>query len=197
MAIIRGVTPDEAEAIGDALIEAGIRIIEVPLNSPEPLRSIERLAKRLGDEALVGAGTVLAAERCGAGARCRRQAGGVAQHQCRGDPRDGGGGDGVVAGLLHPERGVRRDRCGRARAQAVPGRGGVARQSCKAIRAVLPKDMPLLVVGGVTPETVGGWLDAGANGFGLGGGVYKPGQSAEDTLRNAKAYVEAVKQCAR
>jgi 2-dehydro-3-deoxyphosphogalactonate aldolase len=59
VAIIRGVTPDEAEAVGDALFEAGIRIIEVPLNSPEPLKSIEKLAKRLGERALVGAGTVL------------------------------------------------------------------------------------------------------------------------------------------
>ena len=63
----------------------------------------------------------------------------------------------------------------------------------KSIRAVLPKQVPLLVVGGVTPQSVAGWLDSGADGFGLGGGLYKPGQGAKETLEKAGAFVEAVK----
>jgi 2-dehydro-3-deoxyphosphogalactonate aldolase len=64
----------------------------------------------------------------------------------------------------------------------------------KALRAVIPDRVPLLIVGGVTPDSVSGWLEAGANGFGLGGGLYKPGQSPEDTLAKARAYAEAVKR---
>jgi 2-dehydro-3-deoxyphosphogalactonate aldolase len=64
----------------------------------------------------------------------------------------------------------------------------------KSMRAVLPKDVPFLVVGGVTPESVPGWMDAGADGFGLGGGLYKPGQSPQETLQKARSYVEALRQ---
>ena len=123
VAIIRGVTPDEAEAIGAAMFEAGIRIIEVPLNSPDPLESIERLAAALGDRALIGAGTVLDAEQ-------------VAEVQAAGgrlivSPNTNVAGDrghrrrrpGLLPRLFHAVRGVRRARRRRPCAEAVPGRG--------------------------------------------------------------------------
>ena len=196
VAIVRGVTPDEAEAIGDALMDAGIRIIEVPLNSPEPLRSIERLAKRLGDEALVGAGTVLSAEdvlRVGdAGGRL------VVSPNTNVEVIRATVAAGMVSspGFFTPSEAFAAIEAGADALKLFPAEAASPAVG-NGIRAVLPKDMPLIIVGGVTPETVGGWLGAGADGFGLGGGLYKPGQSAEDTLRKAKAYMDAVKQCAR
>lgn len=196
VAIIRGVTPGEAEAIGDALFEAGIRIVEVPLNSPEPLRSIERLASRLGDEALVGAGTVL---RPGDVTRVR-DAGGrlVVSPNTNVEVIRATVDAGMVSspGFFTPSEAFAAIDAGADALKLFPAEAATP-AVVKGIRAVLPKDMPLLVVGGVTPETAGGWIDAGADGFGLGGGVYKPGLSPEATLSKAKAYVAAVKQCAR
>ena len=196
VAIIRGVTPDQAEAIGDALMEAGIRIVEVPLNSPEPLRSIERLASRLGDEALVGAGTVLSTE----DVTSVRDAGGrlVVSPNTNLEVIRSTVNAGMVSspGFFTPSEAFAAIEAGADALKLFPAEAA-SPAVVKGIRAVLPKAMPLLVVGGVTPETVGGWLAAGADGFGLGGGVYKPGQSAEQTQRNARAYVEAVKQCSR
>ena len=101
VAIIRGVTPEEAEPIGQALIEAGIRIIEVPLNSPDPLESIRRLAGAFGDRALIGAGTVLDVGQVGAGRGGRRADHRLAEHGRCGDRRDGQGRPGLLARLFH------------------------------------------------------------------------------------------------
>ena len=191
VAIIRGVTPDEIDGIGGALVEAGIRIIEVPLNSPEPYASIGRLAERFGGEALVGAGTVLRAEDV---ARVR-EAGGRLVVSPNMDPRviraavDAG----MVSspGVFTPTEALAALENGAHALKLFPAEGA-SPQVVKAIRAVLAKEVRLLVVGGVTPQSVGGWLDSGANGFGLGGGLYKPGQSAAETLDKARAYVAAV-----
>lgn len=191
VAIIRGVTPDEAIGIGEALIESGIRIIEVPLNSPEPLASIKRLARRFGDEALIGAGTVLRAEDV---ARVRDAGGAlVVSPNMNPDVIRATVEAGMVSspGVFTPSEAFAALECGAHALKLFPAEAA-SPKVVKAIRAVLPKDMRLIVVGGVTPDTVDGWLAAGADGFGLGGGLYRPGQSAEETLEKARAYVAAV-----
>ena len=193
VAILRGVTPDEAVAIGEAVAESGIRIIEVPLNSPEPLASIERLAKRFGDEVLVGAGTVLSAEDVARVA----QAGGrlVVSPNTNPEVIRATVAAGMVScpGVLTPTEAFAALDNGAHALKLFPA-DAASPQVVKAIRAVLPRDVRLLVVGGVTPQSAGGWLDAGADGFGLGGALYQAGQSAEETLAKAQAFVAAVKR---
>lgn len=188
IAILRGVRADEVADIGTALVDAGIRIIEVPLNSPDPLDSIAALAARCGGDALVGAGTVL-------------------------DPLDVGrvadaGGQIIVAPNADPA--VIRETVARGMASApgvftpteafaALGAGAHALKLfpaeaapppvVKAMRAVLPKDVPLLVVGGITPEAMAAYVAAGASGFGLGGALYAPGVSAPEIHRRAKGFV--------
>ena len=192
IAIIRGVKPNEAEAIGEALLSAGIRIIEVPLNSPDPLASIERLAKRFGDEALIGAGTVLDAEDVKRVAR----AGGriivspstdVAVIKQSWD-------EGLVSapGFFTPSEAFAALHAGAHALKLFPAEAA-SPTVVKAIKAVLPTETPLIVVGGVKPETMRGWMDAGANGFGLGSGVYKAGQSAAEVATQARNYVEGLR----
>ena len=114
VAILRGVTPARIEGVADALFDAGIRAIEVPLNSPEPFKSIEMLAKTFGDRCLTGAGTVLTSPDVDRVARCGRQAAGDAQHQSGGDRARRGKGPDGDAGFLHPQRRLCGHRGGRA-----------------------------------------------------------------------------------
>lgn len=192
VAIIRGVKPSEAEAIAQALYDGGIRIIEVPLNSPDPLTSIRAIVDRLGESALVGAGTVLDPAQVA-------------------DVKDAGGrivvspnmnpavikatvAAGMVSspGIFTPSEAFTALESGAHLIKLFPAEAA-SPKVVKSMRAVLPKDVTLLIVGGVTPESVRGWIDAGANGFGLGGGLYKPGQSADETLDKARAYVESLR----
>jgi len=188
VAIIRGVTPDEVEAIGDALYEGGVRIIEVPLNSPDPLASIRRLADRLGDKALVGAGTVLTPQQVGevaaAGGRI------IVSPSTDAAVITATANAGLVSspGYFTPSEAFTAINAGAHVLKLFPAEGATP-AVLKAHKAVLPKDLPVLIVGGVQPDTMRPWLDAGAAGFGLGGGIYKPGQSPEDTLARARAYV--------
>jgi 2-dehydro-3-deoxyphosphogalactonate aldolase len=193
IAIIRGVTPDEVVAIGQAVHEAGIRIIEVPLNSPEPLSSIERLASRFGDEMLVGGGTVLEpnnVERV-------RDAGGriivspntnteviaaTAEARLVSSP-----------GFFTPSEAFTALKAGATVLKLFPAEAadpGVLKSQL----AVIPKQVPVVVVGGVKPDNIQPWMQAGASGFGLGGGLYTPGQSAAETLEKARAYVAGVRR---
>jgi 2-dehydro-3-deoxyphosphogalactonate aldolase len=192
VAIIRGVTPDEAEAIGAALWEGGIRIAEVPLNSPDPFASIERLARSLGDRALVGAGTVLRPEQVAQ----VRDAGGqvIVSPNTYAPVIEAAAAAGMVSlpGYFTPSEAFEALRAGATGLKLFPAEGA-SPAVVKAQRAVLPKDVPLLVVGGVKPDAMQPWLDAGANGFGLGGGLYVPGQSAEETAAKARAYVAGVR----
>ena len=188
VAIIRGVTPGEVEAIGAALYEGGIRIIEVPLNSPDPLASIAILARSLGDRALIGAGTVLDPEQVGEVAA----AGGRLIVSPNTNPAviDASARAGLVSmpGYFTPSEAFAALRAGAHGLKLFPAEGA-SPAVVKAQRAVLPRDVPLLVVGGVKPETMAPWIEAGADGFGLGGGLYQPGQSAEETGRRTRAYV--------
>ncbi|MBV1787643.1 2-dehydro-3-deoxy-6-phosphogalactonate aldolase [Marinobacterium sp. D7] len=188
IAILRGIRPEEAEAVTAALIEAGITRIEVPLNSPDPLRSIAGMARSFGADAEIGAGTVLGS----------------------GDVRavaDAGGGF-IVAPNFNPE--VMRESV-RLGLDAYPGvlsptecfaalaAGAKALKvfpACmmgldglKAIRAVLPPDAQVLMVGGVDDGNFGQWLAAGANGFGIGSALYRPGKSVAEVAADAARMV--------
>ena len=193
VAILRGVTPDEAEAVGDAIREGGIRIIEVPLNSPDPLASIERLAKKFGDSMLVGAGTVLTVEQVAH----VRDAGGriIVSPNTNADVIAASADAGLVSspGYFTPSEAFAAIGAGATALKLFPAEAATP-SVLKAHLAVLPREVPLMVVGGVKPDNMRSWLDAGASGFGLGSGLYKPGQSAAETLEKARAYVAGVKQ---
>ena len=192
IAIIRGVTPDDAEVIGDTILEGGIRIIEVPLNSPNPLASIEKLAKKFGDRALVGAGTVLKLEdvaRVGdAGGRI------IVSPDTNAEVISAAAAAGLVSspGYFTPSEAFTAIRAGATALKLFPAEAA-SPAVLKAQLAVIPRDVPVLAVGGIKPDNMRPWLDAGASGFGLGGGLYQPGQSPEETLAKAKAYVEGLK----
>ncbi len=191
VAILRGIRPDEAEAIGDALFEGGIRIIEVPLNSPDPLDSIARLGKRLGDRALIGAGTVLQVKQVAQ----VRAAGGrlIVSPSVKPAVIAATAAAGMVScpGYFTPSEAFAALDAGAHALKLFPAEAA-SPAVVKAQRAVLPKDVPLLVVGGVGPDTMAPWLDAGANGFGLGSGIYRPGQDASETLAKARAFQTAL-----
>jgi 2-dehydro-3-deoxyphosphogalactonate aldolase len=193
VAIIRGVTPDEAEAIGEAIYEGGIRIIEVPLNSPEPLKSIERLAKRMGDRALVGAGTVLDTRQVAD----VKAAGGqlIVSPNTNTDVIAASAQAELVScpGYFTPSEAFAAIEAGAHALKLFPAEAATP-AFVKAQRAVLPKDLPILVVGGVKPALMGAWLEAGANGFGLGSGVFKPGDSVAEVLENSRSYVSALRR---
>lgn len=193
IAIVRGVTPGEAVEIGHALFEGGIRIVEVPLNSPDPMASISALADSLGDKALIGAGTVLTPK----DVRRVRDSGGRIVVSPNMNPAviRATVEAGMVSspGIFTPSEAFAALGAGAHTLKLFPAEAA-SPKVMKSMRAVLPKHVPFLVVGGVTPESVRGWMDAGADGFGLGGGLYKPGQSPQDTLQKARAYVEAVRR---
>jgi len=192
VAIIRGVAPNEVEAIGDAIYDGGIRIVEVPLNSPDPLNSIERLAKRFGDRMLVGAGTVVdrvdVARVSDAGGRI------IVSPDTNVEVISATASAGLVAspGYFTPSEALAAVRAGATALKLFPAEAA-SPAVLKAQLAVIPKQVPIMVVGGVKPDSMRPWLDAGATGFGLGGGLYRPGQSPAETLDKARAYVEGLK----
>jgi 2-dehydro-3-deoxyphosphogalactonate aldolase len=192
VAIIRGVTPDEAEAIGSAIFEAGIRIIEVPLNSPDPLASIRRLAESLGDLALIGAGTVLDPAQVGEVAA----AGGRLIVSPNTNPAVIRAT--VTAGMISspgyftPSEAFVALEAGAHALKLFPAEGATP-AVLKGQKAVLPRGVPIIVVGGIKPDNMRPWLDAGATGFGLGSGLYAPGRSAAETGELARAYVAGLR----
>lgn len=193
VAIIRGVTPGEVEAIGQALYDSGIRIIEVPLNSHDPLESIGRLAAALDGRALVGAGTVLepqqVAEVANVGGRLI-----VAPNTSKAVIHAAASANMVAApGYFTPSEAFAALESGAHALKLFPAEGA-SPAVLKAQRAVLPKGTPVLVVGGIQPDNMGPWFDAGADGFGLGSGLYAPGRSPDETAARARAYVQGVRR---
>lgn len=192
VAIIRGVTPAEAQSTADALFQAGIRIIEVPLNSPDPFESIRIIADAFGDRALVGAGTVLDPARV----EKVKDAGGrlVVSPNTNTEVIEATVAAGLVSspGYFTPSEAFAAIQAGAHSIKLFPAEAA-SPAVVKAQKAVLPKNVPLIVVGGVTNQSIPDWRAAGADGFGLGGGLYKPGQDAETTLATAQAYVAAAR----
>lgn len=195
VAILRGLTPDEAPAVGDALVAAGVRIIEVPLNSPDPYDSIAILAKRLQGQALVGAGTVLSVDQvqavCDAGGQLivsPNVNAHVITETCK-------AGAVSIPGFFTPTEAFAALSAGAHALKLFPAEGA-SPPYLRAMRAVLPTQTPVCVVGGVTPDKIGAWLDAGANGFGLGSYLYRGGKPAADVGKDARAFIDALRAVA-
>ncbi len=190
IAILRGVKPDEAEAVAAVIVEAGFGAIEVPLNSPDPLKSIEIIAARFGATALVGAGTVLmpgAVEAAStAGARLI-----VAPNA---DPavieRALKLGLFVLPGVATPTEAFAAQSLGAASLKLFPAEA-MPPEVVMAWRSVLPKETQLFPVGGITPERIAPYRKAGADGFGIGGALYRAGMPAGEVARKARAFVDA------
>lgn len=190
VAILRGIRPDEAKTIGAALVAAGFRLIEVPLNSPDPFRSIEILAERFGGEAVIGAGTVTRvhdAERV-------VESGGRLVVMPHSDPdvirAAKAAGAWCLPGVATPTEGFAAIRAGADGLKLFPGES-LPPSAVKAWKAVFPPAVALLPVGGISPETMAGYVAAGAAGFGIGSALYKPGIDAAQISGRAAAFVEA------
>ena len=190
IAILRGVKPDEVEAHVEALIAAGVTVIEVPLNSPEPFDSIERLIARFGGQAKIGAGTVLdvaAVERLS-----KMGAAIVVSPNADADVIAATRAAGMESwpGVFTPTECFSALKAGATGLKFFPatliGPAGLA-----AIKAVMPKGTPLYAVGGAGADNFTDWLKAGATGFGIGTSIYKPGQSVETTAAQAARIVAA------
>lgn len=190
VAILRGVKPDEVEAIADSLYAEGFRVIEVPLNSPQALESIGRLARRMPEDAIIGAGTVLNAD----AVRDVQIAGGrviVMPHADVAVIRVAKArGMACVPGAATPTEAFAALQAGADAIKLFPAEL-VTPPVVKAMRAVLPRDLRLLPVGGIAPETMAVYRQAGASGFGLGSALYSPGLSAADVAQRARAFVQA------
>jgi 2-dehydro-3-deoxyphosphogalactonate aldolase len=191
-AILRGVKPDEIDAIGDALVEAGVTIVEVPLNSPQPLESIKRLAARHGDRALIGAGTVLDVSDV---ARVE-DAGGhlIVAPNFDADIVRAAKAAGLAAlpGVMTPSEGIAALKAGADGLKLFPAEI-IPPAVLKAWRAVFPPETLLLAVGGVGVDNIAAYRAAGASGYGIGSALYKPGRSAAEIGKLARALVAAAK----
>ncbi len=190
IAILRGVHPREVEEIGATLVEAGFRFIEVPLNSPDPFRSIEVLAARFGDRVLIGGGTVMTADR----ARRVTGAGGslVVMPHCDPDVIRAAksGGAWCLPGVATPTEGFAALAAGADGLKLFPAEG-IPPAVVKAWKAVFPASVPLFPVGGITPQTMAGYVAAGAAGFGIGSALYTPGITPEEIGAKAAAFIVA------
>ncbi|WP_423821126.1 2-dehydro-3-deoxy-6-phosphogalactonate aldolase [Salinisphaera sp. SPP-AMP-43] len=190
IAILRGVQPSEVESIGDALFEAGFRVIEIPLNSPDPLVSIEKLSTRLGGAALVGAGTVLQPEQVGQ----VRDAGGRIIVSPNAKPAvieaTARAGLASAPGVATPTEGFAALDAGAHALKLFPAEA-IGPKVVKAWRAVVPAEVPLMPVGGISPDNMAEFVAAGATGFGLGSALYKAGMTADAVATNAKAFADA------
>nr|WP_314563807.1 2-dehydro-3-deoxy-6-phosphogalactonate aldolase [uncultured Pseudomonas sp.] len=187
IAILRGVTPDEIVAVGRALYDAGFRVIEIPLNSPQPFESIRRLTAELGESCLIGAGTVLTeaqvAEVDAAGGRL------IVSPNANLAVIRASKAAGLVSapGVATPSEGFAALDVGADSLKLFPAEQ-LGPAVVKAWRAVFPKALALLPVGGITPDNMGPYVAAGANGFGLGSALYKPGLNAAQVSANAQAF---------
>ena len=192
VAILRGLEPERAVQVGEALVEAGFDIIEVPLNSPEPLVSIAALVEALGHRALIGAGTVLAEAEVDALAAIGAQL--MVSPNC--NPavirRSVEHGMASLPGVLTPTEMFAAIDAGASGLKIFPAdMAGPA--VIKAVRAVLPRQVPVLAVGGISAANMGDYLAAGAAGFGIGGALFTPGKPLDAIAADACAIVAAYK----
>ncbi|HQT73353.1 MAG TPA: 2-dehydro-3-deoxy-6-phosphogalactonate aldolase [Acidiphilium sp.] len=191
VAILRGAAPDEVMAVGEALVGAGLRVIEVPLNSPDPFESIARLVRGLGTQALIGAGTVMTVEDvarlAGAGGQLmvtpHADPALVAEAKRRG----------LIAlpGFFTPAEAFALIGAGADGLKLFPAEAA-SPAVLRALRAVLPPALPVLPVGGITPATLAPWREAGAGGFGIGSALYRPGDDAAAVRAKAAGFIAAL-----
>lgn len=191
VAILRGVQPNEVEDIGEALVSAGFTLIEVPMNSPDPLESISRLAKRFEGRAQIGAGTVLTEAQVAE----VEAAGGTMIISPNANLRviAASAAKGLVSlpGVFTMSEAFAALEAGATALKLFPAEAA-SPNVLKAMRAVLPQAARVLPVGGIAPDTMAPWWAAGASGFGLGSALYKLGLSAAQVGANARAFVEAL-----
>ena len=190
IAILRGLRPEESVAIGEVLYDAGFRIIEVPLNSPQPFDSIRLLRNSLPADCLIGAGTVLSAEQV----QQVKAAGGQLIVMPHSDPvvlKAAKDADLYLApGVVTPTEAFAALAAGADVLKLFPAES-LTPAVVKALLAVLPKGTALVPVGGISPDNMQPFLDAGVAGFGLGSGLFKPGMTVQQVADNAKAYAQA------
>ncbi len=190
VAILRGVAPDAVVAIGDALVEAGIRLIEVPFNSPDPTTSIRMLQDRLGDRAAIGGGTVLDV----AAVEALAATGGTIMVTPNTNPaviaRGVELGLEAMPGFVTPSEAFQAIAAGARRLKLFPA-VALGPAYLKAVREVLPKHVRVWAVGGTGADNLAEWLAAGVEGIGVGGALYKPGDGAAVVGERARALVAA------
>jgi 2-dehydro-3-deoxyphosphogalactonate aldolase len=190
VAVLRGVRPDEVVAVGEAVIAAGIHILEVPLNSPDAFESITRLSALASDNVLVGAGTVLDVESvdrvAAAGGRLivspSTDTAVIAATVAAGMA--------ALPGFFTPSEAFAAIAAGAHALKFFPAEAG-SPAVLKALRAVLPRAVPVLAVGGMTPDGLAAWTAAGADGFGLGSALFHPGRTADEVGTAARRFVAA------
>jgi 2-dehydro-3-deoxyphosphogalactonate aldolase len=190
VAILRGVRPEEILDIAQALISGGIRAIEIPLNSPDPLTSIERLTAAHGSTCLCGAGTVLTATQVDQ----VKSAGGSLivspNTDARVIERAVSLGLAVIPGFATATEAFSAIEAGARHLKLFPA-GTYGTAHLKALRAVLPNEVRVYAVGGVSTRNLPEWIAAGANGVGVGTDIFRPGQPAKDVARQAAHFVAA------
>lgn len=190
IAILRGLEPDMARAVGEALVSAGITRIEVPLNSPQPYESIALLAEAFGESAQIGAGTVLTPQEVGE----VKKAGGrlVVSPNCDAEVIAASKSAGLTSfpGVFTASECFAALKAGADGLKLFPAEL-MGPRGLKALRAVLPPATELFAVGGVDQDNMGDWLAAGASGFGIGSSLFKPGRSAHEVGARAREFVVA------
>jgi 2-dehydro-3-deoxyphosphogalactonate aldolase len=190
IAILRGITTAEVEAVGQALVEAGIRAAEIPLNSPDPFTSIEKMAATFKGKLVVGAGTVLSVQdvnllkahggQISVSPDCNEAV--IARARELGlEP---------IPGVFTPTEAFAAIRAGATHLKLFPAEAA-SPLTVKAWRAVLPKHVKIYAVGGITPANMQGWVDAGVAGFGIGSNIYKQGATAATVAKSAKEFISA------
>jgi 2-dehydro-3-deoxyphosphogalactonate aldolase len=192
VAILRGLEPERAVAVGEALVAAGFDIIEVPLNSPDPLASIAALVAALGDRALIGAGTVLAEAEVDALAAIGAKLVVSPNANPAVIARTAAHGMVSLPGVLTPTEMFAALGAGASGLKIFPAEM-VGPVGVKAVRAVLPRHVPVLAVGGISAANMGDYLAAGADGFGIGGSLFTPGKPIGAIAADACAIVAAFK----
>jgi 2-dehydro-3-deoxyphosphogalactonate aldolase len=191
--ILRGVEPSEAVAVADAVVGCGLRIVEVPLNSPQALRSIEHLAKRFGPDVMIGAGTVTSVAEVIAVAEAGGQL--IVTPYARGAVVKKAKELGLAAipGALSPTEIAEMADSGADAVKIFPAEMATP-AIVKALRAVLPAQLPLIPVGGIDTGNMGAYWQAGANGFGLGSALYRPGDQIDRIAQNAALLVACMRK---
>jgi 2-dehydro-3-deoxyphosphogalactonate aldolase len=189
IAILRGVTPDEAAAVAEALYQAGLRVVEVPLNSPDPFVSIQKLSKAFKGRMVVGAGTVLSVQ----DVNQLKSHDGEISISPDANPeviaRARSVGLEPVPGVFTPTEAFSAIRAGANHLKLFPAEAS-SPATIKAWKAVLPKHIKIHAVGGITPANMKDWIAAGAMGFGVGSNLYRPGKAIAEILKDATAFAE-------
>ncbi|MEC5396506.1 2-dehydro-3-deoxy-6-phosphogalactonate aldolase [Uliginosibacterium sp. H1] len=192
IAILRGLTPDEAVTVGQCLFDAGVRVLEVPLNRPGALACITSLRAALPPDVLIGAGTVLSPQAVADVAAAGGEL--IISPDCNPEvirtTRERGLWS--LPGVSTPTEAFAALRAGAQGIKIFPAEA-VPPTVVKAWRAVLPAAVPVIPVGGITPESLAGYTAAGANGFGIGSQLYAPGRGTDELAQRARAYVDAWK----